>query len=250
MTDTGSSGEVDELEAYEQIDEEEDASGDEAENEESPDENISSTNNASFIQVPTLSHELTNPILECLANIEIPYRCLYMSCGNFYSSKSQMLSHMRCDHGLEINFIPSVNHTIESQSLSPLLKHVKSFPTNSESSNRRHFEEEEEMTSHQPGGTGQVRGHVRHKCPYAQCFTCPHCFTCYSTAYRLTLHVKCSHRHVVEMQCAQQFTQQEQQRASMSSRVNAACIPLINLVKSSASETKSKMKPPTDKPSE
>ena len=269
MSDTRSPDELNAMEerelVYEEVDEEDDETGDETETEDLPDESNESNEDSSTLQVTSLSHELTNPILKCLANIEIPYRCLYMSCGNFYSTKSQMISHMRCDHGLEINLMPSVNCTINSRynSLQPLLRHhVKTASSNSEANCRRHVggkreeEEEEEVQSHQQeGGTGQVRGHVRHKCPYAQCFTCPHCYSCYSTAYRLTLHVKCSHRHVVGMhgaqQFAQQFAQQEQQRATMSSKANTAShIPLINLVKSSDSETTGKMKRPMDKSSE
>ena len=118
MSRAESSGELNATENNEQAyEEEEDGSGDETENEDIPEEASTSRKNSSTLtqQFPTLCHELTNPILECLANIEIPYRCLYMSCSNFYPTKSLMLNHMRCDHGLEINLMPSVNCNIESR---------------------------------------------------------------------------------------------------------------------------------------
>ena len=188
------------------VDEDED-DDDDFEDEEPEPEVASQCNNNQLedVQGSLVTHEVVSPLVESLANMEVPYRCLYMSCVNFYSSKGQMLHHLKTEHGLEMHLVPVVVDTPSPNdqtvtggafmnSFSPVkrMQSASITTTNGQEEQRTIvLGQRSHVDHHLPP---PPHGHVRHKCPYAQCFTCPHCFGCYSTRYRLNLHLKCSHR--------------------------------------------------------
>lgn len=246
MSDSETSGDVENVEEnrveLQEIDDDDDNEEEESEDEETRRDCCTSGQDSSSVRVSLFHHEQTNAMLECLTNIEIPYRCVYMSCGNFYSRKSDMLRHMRCDHGVDINLIPSVHAAVDTDGGAVVYSSMSS-PANSVSDTKNPVDEVPVNVStnvlhcpQQQSAPKQVNGHVRHKCPYAQCFTCPHCFTCYSTPYRLRLHVQCSHRQVMQMNaCTVQPVHRQQALCTVSGRHSrdTDCIPLMKMITSS-----------------
>lgn len=223
--------------SYEEPDEQEEVEQPEDSSDEDEDETNCVQQESTPLSISSLANELTNPILECLANIEIPYRCIYMSCGNFFVNKSQMLSHMRCDHGVEISLHPVMPSNFNREtSLMQVISQLK--PSSISSVDTKSAMNEGTTVAparsrvHGAEQSSQVKGHVRHKCPYAQCFTCPHCFTCYSTPYRLTLHIKCSHRLVTEMTPSVHQMKQVTMKVDPPQSVSTSVAPSVSQVKS------------------
>ena len=221
-------------------DEEDDFDDEEQEPEVTPQCN---NNDIQDVQESILNHESIHPLMESLAGIEIPYRCLYMSCGNFYTSKGQMLQHLKNEHGLEMHLVPVASSFITSQSkTSPFIIPFSQFTRPTVAANgeerpivlgQRPLPADHHSSGHQHQQHHRQAGHVRHRCPYAQCFTCPYCFGCYSTRYRLNLHVKCSHREIqaVNNGHVQQQSPSESEPARTSSSSSSSSSSLINPVK-------------------